>query len=54
MNYVKTVIRAALDAAHAAAPSWSKTSAAQRSILLNRIADKIEENLHYLAVVRRR
>ena len=41
----------ALDAAHAAFPSWSNTSAAARSALLNRIADVIEKNLDHLAVV---
>jgi aldehyde dehydrogenase len=38
-----------LDAAHEAFPSWSKTSAAERSRLLNKIADVIEENLEMLA-----
>ncbi|MGP3920297.1 aldehyde dehydrogenase [Nonomuraea sp. 10N515B] len=40
----------ALDAAHAAADKWGATSAAERSLLLNRIADRIEENLERLAV----
>src|SRR5690554_2315392 len=40
----------ALDAAHAAAPAWGKTSAAERSNILLRIADRIEENLEKLAV----
>ncbi|MDT5078983.1 MAG: aldehyde dehydrogenase, partial [Mycobacterium sp.] len=40
----------ALDAAHAAAPAWGKTSAAERAIVLNRIADRIEENLESIAV----
>ncbi|TFV59243.1 aldehyde dehydrogenase family protein, partial [Mycobacterium sp. PS03-16] len=35
-------IEAALDAAHAAAPAWGKTSAAERALILNRIADRIE------------
>ncbi len=34
-----------LDAAHAAAPSWGKTSATERAAILNKIADRIEENL---------
>ncbi|MFI0449649.1 aldehyde dehydrogenase [Actinomadura sp. 6N118] len=40
----------ALDAAHAAADKWGATSAAERSLLLNRVADRIEENLERLAV----
>ena len=44
-------IDAALDAAHAAAPSWGKTAAAHRSNLLLKIADRIEANINHLAVV---
>ncbi|GAC02238.1 putative aldehyde dehydrogenase [Gordonia namibiensis NBRC 108229] len=40
----------ALDAAHKAAPAWGKTSAAERSLALLRIADRMEENLEKLAV----
>ncbi|WP_026817915.1 acetaldehyde dehydrogenase ExaC [Arthrobacter castelli] len=40
----------ALDAAHKAAPSWGKTSVAERAQILNKIADRIEENLETLAV----
>ncbi|GAA2504410.1 aldehyde dehydrogenase family protein [Streptomyces thermolineatus] len=40
----------ALDAAHAAADKWGRTSATERANLLNRIADRIEENLEKLAV----
>ena len=40
----------ALDAAHAAAPAWGRTSAAERSNILLRIADRIEQNLEMLAV----
>ena len=40
----------ALDAAHKAAPSWGKTSVAERANILNRIADRIEDNLEMLAV----
>ncbi|MFJ7750278.1 aldehyde dehydrogenase family protein [Arthrobacter sp. NPDC097144] len=40
----------ALDAAHKAAPSWGKTSVAERALILNRIADRMEENLELLAV----
>ena len=41
----------ALDAAHEAFKTWGKTSAAHRAGLLNKIADTIEANLEYLAVV---
>jgi aldehyde dehydrogenase len=44
-------IERALDAAHAAAPGWARTSAADRARVLNRIADRIEENLELLATV---
>jgi aldehyde dehydrogenase len=40
----------ALDAAHAAAPAWGKTSATARAIILNKIADRIEANLESIAV----
>ncbi|WP_026534442.1 acetaldehyde dehydrogenase ExaC [Arthrobacter sp. H14] len=40
----------ALDAAHKAAPSWGKTPVAERARVLNKIADRIEENLEMLAV----
>ncbi|MFE3290819.1 aldehyde dehydrogenase [Rhodococcus sp. NPDC059234] len=40
----------ALDAAHAAAPSWGKTSVAERAVILNKIADRIEENLESIAL----
>ncbi|MGZ5422082.1 MAG: aldehyde dehydrogenase family protein, partial [Aeromicrobium sp.] len=43
-------IELALDAAHAAAPAWGKTSVTERANILNRIADRIEENLEMLAV----
>ena len=43
-------IELALDAAHAAAGSWGLTSAAERAVILNRIADRIEANLEKLAV----
>ena len=45
-------IEKALDAAHAAAPAWGKTSAAERAVILNKIADRIEENLESIAVGR--
>src|SRR5690554_495355 len=40
----------ALDAAHAAAPAWGKTSAQERALVLLKIADRIEANLEMLAV----
>ena len=43
-------IEKALDAAHAAAPAWGKTSVAERAVILNKIADRIEDNLEMLAV----
>jgi len=43
-------IELALDAAHAAAPAWGKTSVAERAVVLNKIADRMEQNLELLAV----
>jgi aldehyde dehydrogenase len=43
-------IELALDAAHKAAPAWGRTSVAERAAVLNRIADRMEENLEMLAV----
>ncbi|MBB2971789.1 aldehyde dehydrogenase [Mesorhizobium sp. RMAD-H1] len=43
-------IEAALDAAHAAKDAWGRTSAAERALILNRIADRMEENLDLLAL----
>ncbi|MCF6781016.1 aldehyde dehydrogenase family protein, partial [Stutzerimonas stutzeri] len=40
----------ALDAAHAAADAWGKTSVQERSLILLKIADRIEANLEQLAV----
>jgi len=40
----------AVEAGYKAFESWGKTSATQRSVVLNKIADKIEENLELLAV----
>ena len=42
-------IELALDAAHAAADAWGKTPAAERSNVLLRIADRMEQNLEMLA-----
>ena len=39
----------ALDAAHAAKDAWGRTSVAERSSILNKIADRMEENLSVLA-----
>ena len=41
----------ALDAAHTAKRAWGRTSVAERSRILNRIADRMEENLEMLATV---
>ena len=43
-------IELALDAAHKAKDAWGKTSAAERAKILNKIADRIEENLEMIAV----
>ncbi|WP_431237588.1 aldehyde dehydrogenase [Mycolicibacterium aichiense] len=43
-------IEKALDAAHAAAPVWGKTSAGERAVILNKIADRIEANLESIAL----
>jgi aldehyde dehydrogenase len=43
-------IEAALDAAHAVKDAWGKTSPTKRSLLLNKIADRMEANLEKLAV----
>jgi len=43
-------VELALDAAHAAAPGWGKVSATERSNVLLRIADRMEQNLELLAV----
>jgi len=44
-------IELALDAAHAAADKWGKTSPTERSNLLLKIADRLEANLELLAYV---
>ncbi len=43
-------IELALDAAHAAARAWGATSGAARSLVLNKIADRLEQNVEMLAV----
>ncbi|KLO28243.1 aldehyde dehydrogenase [Mycolicibacter heraklionensis] len=40
----------ALDAAHAAAPAWGKTSPAERAAILTKIADRIDQHREELAV----
>ncbi|MBL8659211.1 MAG: aldehyde dehydrogenase [Rhodospirillales bacterium] len=44
-------IEAALDAAHAAKAGWGATAPAERAIILNKIADRMEERLEILAMV---
>ena len=44
-------INLALDAAHAAAEAWGKTTPAARAGILNKIADRMEQNLDLLAYV---
>jgi aldehyde dehydrogenase len=43
-------VEKALDAAHAAAPAWGKTSAADRANILNKMADRVEANLEQIAI----
>ena len=42
-------VELALDAAHAARVGWARTSPTERARVLNKIADRIEENLELLA-----
>ncbi len=44
-------IELALDAAHKAKDAWGRTSATERAKVLNKIADRMEENLDILALV---
>ena len=44
-------IELALDAAHKARAKWGATAPAQRAAILNKIADRMEENLEVLATV---
>ncbi len=41
----------ALDAAHAAAPAWNTSSPADRAVMLNKIADRLQENLATFAFI---
>ncbi|WP_448851842.1 acetaldehyde dehydrogenase ExaC [Corynebacterium sp. 335C] len=43
-------IELALDAAHAAKDAWGRMAAAERALILHRIADRIEEHLEEIAV----
>jgi len=42
-------VEAALDAAHAAKDAWGRTTAAERAVILNAVAQRMEENLDLLA-----
>ncbi|QLH73822.1 aldehyde dehydrogenase [Rhodopseudomonas palustris] len=46
----KEDVELALDAAHTASVTWSKTTTTERSLILNRIADRMEANLDLLAI----
>ena len=43
-------VEKAIDAAHGAAPAWGRQSPAERALILNKIADRMEQNLELLAV----
>jgi aldehyde dehydrogenase len=43
-------VERALDAAHAAAPAWGRTPPAERALILNKIADRMQAHLAELAV----
>ncbi|WP_395063972.1 aldehyde dehydrogenase family protein [Flavobacterium sp.] len=47
----KEDVALAVDTAHKAFETWGKTSVTERSILLNKIAQVLEDNLDYLAAV---
>lgn len=42
-------VELALDAAHKAAPAWAAMPAAQRAVILNKIADRVEANIETLS-----
>lgn len=46
----KEDVEAAVEAAYNAKDAWGETSVAERANILNKIADRIEENLEMLAV----
>jgi aldehyde dehydrogenase len=43
-------VEVALDWAHKARPAWGRTSTTERARILNKIADRIDENLELLAI----
>ncbi len=43
-------VEAALDAAHAAKDAWGRVAPAERAVILNKIADRIEANAECLAI----
>jgi aldehyde dehydrogenase len=45
----KADVELALDAAHAAKDAWGRTSVAERALILNRMADRMEQNIELLA-----
>lgn len=47
----KEDLELAVNAAEKAFETWKNTSSTERSIILNKIADKIEQNLEYIATV---
>jgi aldehyde dehydrogenase len=47
----KLDVEMAINSAHEAFKTWSKTSSTERSIILNKIADRMEANLAHLAAV---
>ena len=44
-------IERALDAAHGARAAWGRTAPAERALMLNRMADRMEAKLEYLATI---
>src|ERR1700736_6431821 len=44
-------VERAIDAAHAAADDWGRTAVAERARILNRVADRMEQYLPFLAAV---
>ena len=44
-------VELAVDAAHAAADAWGRTAVAQRAAVLNKVADRMEQYLPFLAAV---
>ncbi|MDK2770561.1 MAG: aldehyde dehydrogenase family protein, partial [Sphingomonas sp.] len=43
-------VERALDAAHAARDQWARIAPAERARILNRVADRLEDNLELLAL----